>query len=192
MSLTARDLRLIPAEPADPDPRSIRHAPAVCELAFACWVEANGNADRARRLLLATCQKDVTGTLPQTEETCPSATTIRRWARHDGWQLQFIDSVGAGYRQLLKLAAARLVVLHDQAIDVLDEVTAPGSVPTPHDKVRVDAAKHVTTMMAQAMAQLQTDGHAALAEHAAQHAEPKEDEQDATDANALWRSGKHG
>jgi hypothetical protein len=195
MTTAAPELRLItppgdPTAPADLDPRGIRHAPAVRELAFACWVEANGNADRARRLLLAYCDKDTTGTLPQTEDACPSATTIRRWARHEGWQFQFIDSVGAGYRQLLKLAAARLVVLHDQAIDVLDEVTSPGYVPTQHDKVRVDAAKHVTAMMATAMAQLQTDGHAALAQHAAQQEAPEEFA-DAAEANKHWiRGGK--
>jgi hypothetical protein len=47
---TAPDRRLLALDEADDlDPRGIRHPATVRELAFACWVEANGNADRARR-----------------------------------------------------------------------------------------------------------------------------------------------
>lgn len=38
-------------ESADLDGRGVRHSELVRDLAFACWFNANGNAERARRLL---------------------------------------------------------------------------------------------------------------------------------------------
>lgn len=179
-------LREVPADPADLDARGVRHSALVRELAFACWVEANGNAERARRLLVAACERDQTGRLPQEEAAYPSANAIRRWARRDGWELQLIESIGAGYGHLLKLAAARLLQVHSQALDVLDEVTSPGYVPQKDDKVRVDAAKHVTTLMGQVLSTLQA-GQQALSQHAGT-AEANAS-LDAVEANRLWIKG---
>jgi hypothetical protein len=189
MTTAATDLRVLAPEAAtDFDGRGIRHPLLVRELALTCWADANGNADRARRLLLDACQRDRTGQLPQDEDAIPSANTIRRWARREGWELRLIDTVGGNFGHLLKFHAARMVRLHEQCIDVLDEVTSPGYVPTQHDKVRVDAAKHVTNVMAQTLAILQT-GQEALAQHASTK-EPEQEFADAAEANRFWIKGR--
>lgn len=115
----------------------------------------------------------------------PSANAIRRWSRRDGWELRLIDAVDASYGQHLRLHASRLTRLYGQCID-LEEVTSPGYVPSQHDKVRMDAAKHVTGMMAPAMEKVFERGQAQIEQYSVT-AEPEFTS--ATEANRFWIKG---
>lgn len=151
----------IPSDLFDVTGAAVRHAPEVKQLALACWIEANGNAERAHRLLAQECPKyTIVG------DQVPTARTIRRWSQSEGWELLLVRAVGQSYGHLLELYTARLVRLCGQGLDTLDEVTSPGYVPTKEDKIRVDAAKHITTIMAQVMDGLNA-GRGTLAKHEA-------------------------
>jgi hypothetical protein len=120
----------------------------------------------------------------------PSANAIRRWSKRNGWEVRLTDAAEASFGQRFRLSASRLLLLllHAQSIDVLDEVTSPGYVPTQHDKVRIDAAKHVTGMMAPAMAKVHERGQAQIERQAT---EPDHEFADATEANRFWIRGGH-
>ena len=129
------------------DPRGLRHPPIVKELAFVCWIEANGNGERARRLLVEEFRKDTTGLLPQAEREWPSANTLRNWARTEGWEDQLVQHVAGSYKHLLTVYTARLLRMGAQALDGLDELMQPEHVPTKGDLVRADLVKFITTIL---------------------------------------------
>ena len=119
---------------------------------------------------------------------------IRHWARREGWELELINAAGTNFDHLLERAAAWMVLLHVECVNDLDEVRAPGHVPTSHGtaRVRVDAAKHVVIMMAQPLTALQTEQQART-RHAVVQQEEASRFARAAEANRHWdRGGRYG
>ncbi|MDQ3533648.1 MAG: hypothetical protein M3456_15025 [Actinomycetota bacterium] len=91
----------IRSDTPDSDRRGIRHDPIIKELAMTCWFEANGNAEKAARMVAQECRTDQTGHLPQEARLLPSSNAIRRWANTDGWGDQLTQHIGQHYKHLL-------------------------------------------------------------------------------------------
>ena len=128
------------------DPRLVRHSELVKELARACWFEARGNGAEAARQVAQWCAQDTTGAYPQADQA-PSAMAIRRWAEGDGWQLDLAQGVAQRFPATITHLHARLALMGDGALDTLEDLNRPGYLPSKEEKIKLEAAKHVTMLL---------------------------------------------
>jgi hypothetical protein len=170
-------LRVLTPDPAEPDPRAIRHAAIVKELAFRCYIDASGNAERARLELLEEFPKH-----DLDPSQLPTARIIRYWANQDGWRNAFTRAIRRDFSETIKFQAARMVQIHERALDVMDEVTRPGYVPQKDDRVRIDAARHMISTMADVMKSVAVQQQGEEGEQTPEFA-------DAAEANRFWIKG---
>ena len=84
------------------------HPDAIHDLAFACWIQSDGNMARTLDLLRERCD----------ETDLPDRATLYRWHHADGWDARMVSLVGTLFPQLLARQSARLLLLTDQAITV--------------------------------------------------------------------------
>ena len=129
------------------DPRLVRHSELVKELARAHWFAAGGNCAEAARLVAESCVQDTTGTYPSDPRLFPSAMAIRRWASGDGWRLQLSAGVAQDFPTTITHLHARLALMGDGALDTLDDLSRPGYLPSKEEKIKLEAAKHVTLLL---------------------------------------------
>lgn len=171
----------------DRDRRGIRHPPIVRELAKACWFEANGDSGRAWQLLVEECRSGHLSELPADPELWPSRRAIERWANAEGWHLQLADYVDGHFPALMALAVSRLVLQLPGSLDITGRLNDPDYVPQKGDMLKLEAAKHVQTLVG-----LGTAGaKGGQVQVRAKEEQASDDEpMDAAEANRLWIKGK--
>ena len=168
----------------DRDRRGIRHPPIVRELAQACWYEANGDSGRAWSLLVEECRAGRFPELPSDPDLWPSRRAIERWANAEGWHLQLTNHVASRYQALLEAAAARLILQLPGSLDITGRLADPEYVPAKGDMLKLEAAKHIQTLVGLGTAGAR-GGAPALGRDQVQATEPA----NAVEANRLWIKG---
>ena len=93
------------------------------------------------------CSQDETGAYPSDPRLVPTPMAIRRWSQGEGWRTAFSAGVAQDFPSTLTHLHARLAAMGDQTLDTFDELTRPGYVPSKEDKIRLEAAKHVSVLL---------------------------------------------
>lgn len=91
-----------------------RYGDEIKEMAFACYLTAEGNVSRATRLLA----EKLDG-LP-----CPDRSVISRWAKEGQWGLARTQAVAEQFPYLNVEQTARMIDLADQALDTYESILA--------------------------------------------------------------------
>ena len=122
--------------PASPTPWD--YGEEVREHAFVCWIEADGNCERAL-VRLVELFSDLDPTRPM-----PSVQSIRGWSRRYSWPARMVAAVADEYPHITARQLARLVIQADRAQDVIGRILADGPMRE-GDAIRAKVAGDVLT-----------------------------------------------